>query len=131
MARSIARGGARDERDGDQLAALTQHGQRAVLVPESKVVDVRAQSFGVCNPLIASRLIRACSGAVPNPAVTATHPAGLSHAARKGPVWPTPRATSPSRQNRIRTCVSTRPTDHSGCRKDSCVDYLRRALHAA
>ena len=39
-------GGARGEWDGDQLAALTQHGQGAVPALETEIVDVRAQSFG-------------------------------------------------------------------------------------
>jgi len=36
-------GGAWGERDGDQLAALTQHGQGAVPALETEIVDVRAQ----------------------------------------------------------------------------------------
>ena len=51
MARPIARGGALDERDGDQLAALAQHGQRAVPALKSKVVDVRGQGFGDPQPV--------------------------------------------------------------------------------
>src|SRR4051812_40914565 len=39
-------GGTRCERDGDDLAALAQHGEGAVPAFEAELVDVRAQGLG-------------------------------------------------------------------------------------
>ena len=39
-------GGTRGERDGDDLAALAQHGQGAVATFEAEFVDVRAECLG-------------------------------------------------------------------------------------
>ncbi len=53
------------KRDGDQLAALTQHGQGAVPAFQAEVVDVGPSASEIRRPLIANRLINACSAAVP------------------------------------------------------------------
>jgi hypothetical protein len=67
-------GGARRERDGDQLAALTQHGQGAVPTFQPEVVDVDPSASEMRSPLIANSEINACSAAVPSPAATSSAP---------------------------------------------------------
>ena len=71
-------GGARGERDGDDLAALAQHGQGAVPAFETELVDVGAERFGDPQPVDRQqRLISACSAAVPSPAATSSAPTSL------------------------------------------------------
>jgi len=70
-------GGAGCQRDGDDLAALAQHGQGAVSAFKAELVDIGAEASEIRRPLIASSDIRACSLGTPGPAATSSEPTSL------------------------------------------------------
>ena len=74
-------GGARGERDGDDLAALAGDDQGPVPALEPEVLDVRVSGFGDPQPFSASREMSACSAGGPSPAATRIAPSSLRSSA--------------------------------------------------
>lgn len=81
MARSIAPGGARGERDSDDFAALAGDQQGPVPALKTEVLDVGSGRLGPRGPLSASREISACSAGRPSPAATRRPPSSLRSSA--------------------------------------------------
>jgi hypothetical protein len=70
-------GGARRERDGDDLAALAQHDEGAVAAFDAEGFDVAPSASETRRPLIASREMSAWSRAEASSAATRSAPTSL------------------------------------------------------
>jgi hypothetical protein len=70
-------GGARRERDGDDLAALARDGERPVPALDARASMLAPVASETRSPLRASSEISACSLAMPRPAATSSAPSSL------------------------------------------------------
>jgi hypothetical protein len=80
-------GGARGERDGDDLAAFAQHGQGAMSAVQAELVDVGVERFGDPQPVDGQQRANACSGAASSPAATSSAPTSLRSNPTAGSPW--------------------------------------------